>query len=75
MSSSNPYDNDAHAIDEDDLIDPDDGNKTTYSLIDIMKPTPVQTSQTSMIHYNNLLTIALLLLAISNEMAHSINDT
>lgn len=25
MSSSNPYDNDAHSINEDDLIDPDDG--------------------------------------------------
>jgi len=74
MSSSNPYDNDAHAIDEDDLIDPDDGNITTYCSID-MKPTPVQTSQTSMIHYNNLLTIALLSLATSNEMVHSINDT
>lgn len=33
MSSSNPYDNDAHAIDEDDLIDPDDGNITTCSSI------------------------------------------
>lgn len=25
MASSNPYDNDARSIDEDDLIDPDDG--------------------------------------------------
>jgi len=25
MSSSTPYDNDAHSINEDDLIDPDDG--------------------------------------------------